>query len=463
MPSTALPEWRAGLALFATELRDPLRVQYRTPSGTQRFDLVQRQTRAEVAASVVLGRRLALAGAMTWLPIDRGGSGLTGLQPAAGQGLGDARVAARWYAVPRLGSGAGLALEAEVSLPTAAPDLYAGDGAVTVTPRLVLDARVHDTTLALQLGARVRRPQTVGQHVDATDLRAGLGVQQSFLDERLALLGEAHLVTPADNPLDRNGTALELQGGLAVCAGGAVQLFGVAGGGVLQGLGDTSLRVSVGLRLQSCGPGPRVPDRDGDHIADPEDRCPDVPGLATGMPLTHGCPPFLPRRPVDKLADVDGDGVPDRFDACVQLPGPRSADPKKHGCPATGINQTFQIEQRTEFEVDKWEIRPGFVPILQEVAKFLGAHPDVRRVLVEGHTDDTFTEAYNLQLSQKRAQAVYDWLVAHGVAKARLLVAGYGFSRPIADNATEEGRQRNRRVAFTVLEIAPPPVHRRGD
>jgi outer membrane protein OmpA-like peptidoglycan-associated protein len=459
MRSTAVPEWAAGLGLFATDQRDPLHVQYKTPSGTRTYDLVDRQAGVDLAASVVLGRRVALAAAMTSLAIDRGRSGLTGLQPPSGPALGDARLAARWYVLPRLGSGAGLAVETEVSLPTATPDRYAGDGSVTVTPRVVVDARVRDTVLALQVGAHLRQSQPLGQHLEGTELRVGVGLQQAWLDDRLSLLGEAHWVAPVDRPLDRNGSALE-QGGLAVCVGGGVQLFGVAGGGVLRGLGDTSLRISMGLRVQACGPGPRVPDRDGDHIPDLEDRCPDVPGPPSAHPLAHGCPQFLPRRPAQALPDVDGDGVPDLFDACPGLPGLRAADPRKHGCPATGINQTFQIEQRTEFEIDKWEIGPGFVPILQEVVKFLTSHPDIRRVLVEGHTDDTFTEAYNLQLSQKRAQAVFDWLVAHGVAKGRLIVAGYGFSRPIADNATEAGRQRNRRVAFTVLEIAPPPVHR---
>lgn len=83
-------------------------------------------------------------------------------------------------------------------------------------------------------------------------------------------------------------------------------------------------------------------------------------------------------------------------------------------------------------------------------------HPEVR-VRVRGHTDSTAEDAYNLDLSRARAQAVVAWLVAHGVDAARLEAEGVGEAEPIDTNATEEGRARNRRVEFVIVATDPDP------
>ena len=82
----------------------------------------------------------------------------------------------------------------------------------------------------------------------------------------------------------------------------------------------------------------------------------------------------------------------------------------------------------------------------------LAKNPQLKHVRVEGHTDNRGTAPYNLDLSKRRAASVVDYLVQHGIARNRLLSAGYGFERPIADNATALGRAKNRRVEFRLLE-----------
>ncbi len=98
-----------------------------------------------------------------------------------------------------------------------------------------------------------------------------------------------------------------------------------------------------------------------------------------------------------------------------------------------------------EFDLDSATLRAESKPVLDDVAKALASHPDWQ-LAIEGHTDSTGTPAHNQKLSEARAAAVRDYLTAHGVAASRLTSAGFGASQPVADNATELGRARNRRV-----------------
>jgi outer membrane protein OmpA-like peptidoglycan-associated protein len=98
-----------------------------------------------------------------------------------------------------------------------------------------------------------------------------------------------------------------------------------------------------------------------------------------------------------------------------------------------------------EFDTAKAAILPASEPVLAEVLKLMESRPDLK-LRVEGHTDNVGTAASNQALSQKRAAAVAAWLVAHGVDGDRLTSAGFGSTKPTADNSTEEGRAKNRRV-----------------
>lgn len=97
------------------------------------------------------------------------------------------------------------------------------------------------------------------------------------------------------------------------------------------------------------------------------------------------------------------------------------------------------------FDTDKATLRPDAQPVLAEVQKLLAQSPDLR-LAVQGHTDNTSTPAHNQQLSETRAQAVVAALTAQGSTADRLQAAGFGQSKPLADNATEAGRAQNRRV-----------------
>jgi len=102
------------------------------------------------------------------------------------------------------------------------------------------------------------------------------------------------------------------------------------------------------------------------------------------------------------------------------------------------------------FEVDKAELLATSTPELQAVARFMELHPGVR-VQISGHTDADGSPAYNLDLSQRRAEAVRTWLIQAGIAEERTQAKGYGEAKPVADNSTAEGRARNRRTEFLIL------------
>lgn len=97
------------------------------------------------------------------------------------------------------------------------------------------------------------------------------------------------------------------------------------------------------------------------------------------------------------------------------------------------------------FDTDQATIRPESTPILAEIVKLLSANPGLK-LTVEGHTDNAGTPAHNQTLSEGRANAVVGQLIARGIAPDRLAPRGFGQSRPVADNASEDGRARNRRV-----------------
>ena len=152
-------------------------------------------------------------------------------------------------------------------------------------------------------------------------------------------------------------------------------------------------------------------------------------------------PPPAPT--VQPALDSDGDGVPDNLDRCPNTAIGQKVD--ANGCPdilltLTGVN----------FKFDSARIEPNSEALLDQAVTALKDSSSVA-VRIEGHTDSVGTEAYNLLLSQRRAKAVEDYLIAHGIVGARLTTEGKGESVPVAPNETAAGRYQNRRVEFHVV------------
>lgn len=103
------------------------------------------------------------------------------------------------------------------------------------------------------------------------------------------------------------------------------------------------------------------------------------------------------------------------------------------------------------FDFDRATLRSGAQQNLYRLVTFLNDDPE-RELLIEGHTDSVGSESYNLDLSQRRAQSVRDFLASNGIAASRMAVRGFGKARPIASNESDAGRQQNRRVEVVILD-----------
>jgi len=114
----------------------------------------------------------------------------------------------------------------------------------------------------------------------------------------------------------------------------------------------------------------------------------------------------------------------------------------------------LNIPSSVSFDTDRYDIKPAFQPVLDQVAQTLQQNPEVNARIV-GHTDSTGSAAHNQTLSVNRAQSVVNYLAAHGVAAQRLSAEGRGTSQPIADNNTEAGRAANRRVEIYLRATGP--------
>lgn len=114
----------------------------------------------------------------------------------------------------------------------------------------------------------------------------------------------------------------------------------------------------------------------------------------------------------------------------------------------------IEIDEKIQFEHDKATILPVSFGLLDEVTKVFKDNPQLKKVLIEGHASSEGDANRNMKLSDERAKAVMKYLVDHGVDKARLSAKGFGVTQPVADNATEPGREKNRRVEFTIVDPA---------
>lgn len=336
---------------------------------------------------------------------------------------------------------------------TFSPYVAVGAGGLVIAP----DWRVDDNDPVLDYGAGVRLGLT-----ETIDLRLDVRHVISFSDTRNNLEAVAGLsfrlgsLKPKDS--DKDGISDKRDNCNDTPAGARVDATGCPmdadKDGVYDGL-DQCEGTPNGARVSPDGC-PMDSDKDG--VFDGLDGCASTPA---GTPVgPDGCP---------LVKDSDGDGVTDDLDRCADTPAGKTVD--ANGCPeekmveeATGAvematmatmeasaDMMESVVERGTFGLNSHKVSPEFKAELDQLAMALGENPTYRVRLI-GHTCNLGTAAYNMKLSYKRADAVKAYLMQKGVSADRLLVDGHGLKDPLASNATEEGRMKNRRVEIELMQ-----------
>jgi OOP family OmpA-OmpF porin len=414
-------------------------------------------------------------------------------RPSGGVESGDVRLFARARVLGPADDGLRLSVAASVWAPTGTRDAYSSDHQFRAGASLLIGGTQSGFAWSFESGGRSRRELLLA---GAVPLRVG-SVVFAAAAARYALdpgarvfagaeLGAEGTVTNGAKLLDPRSTRGLGLASLGWRIAGSPALVTLALGpgiGIAPGTGEWR---ALGRFAWSPEADPPPPDQDGDGVEDASDACVDLPGNPSSDPLMHGCPELPPDADLDSIPDPfdacptvagiptgvrsthgcprpkdrDHDGIADPADACPDLAGVPSADARRHGCPpeptpppkAALAERQIVISQQVQFETGTATLRPESDSVLEEVAALLRAHPEITRLEVQGHTDDTGSAELNRRLGTDRAAAVVAWLVAHGIESRRLVPRGHAAGRPIAENTTEEGRAKNRRVEFHLLE-----------
>ncbi len=200
------------------------------------------------------------------------------------------------------------------------------------------------------------------------------------------------------------------------------------------------------------------PDTDKDGVQDSKDDCPKIFGLAkfSGCPdtdndevedMNDACPTVAGQIQTGGCPDRDGDGIFDNVDACPSVPGVIAYK----GCPEPAPIDIRTAFEAIEFESGKSTLKAVSYPNLDKVVSYLLVNPNIR-LNMSGHTDNVGESLANIVLSTRRVETVRDYFVSNGISYTRFDIEGFGDTKPIADNKTATGRQKNRRVEVQVMK-----------
>jgi len=337
---------------------------------------------------------------------------------------------------------------------------------------------LHQTEFAGGLGFRIAMGERVSLRLEGRDLRYKVpltpGGPQDYRDQPEAFAGISFGIGGPPRDRDHDGVPDDDDRCPGTPPGARVDAVGCAldsdNDGVFDGL-DQCPNTPVGAIVDARG----CPlDADGDGVPDGIDKCPGTPKGATvdatGCPHDEDAdnvPDGIDQCPGTQKGclvnangcptDSDGDGVCDGLDQCPDSSPNAKVD--QNGCPIvvsdkeTQLLETGMIRlQNINFDTGRSTILPESEPVLDEVGNILARWPELK-IEIGGHTDSRGSAAKNAQLSKARAAAVMDYLTSKfpELDPSQFSAVGYGASRPIANNTTELGRSKNRRVEFKVL------------
>lgn len=384
-------------------------------TGAERFALVRHQLVLHLGASIVIADRLR-AGLHVPFAIHQDGEDaiVDGAihRAATAPAIGDVRIAADVRLLGRYGEPIVVAAGMRAWVPTGVASQFTSDGAFRIAPQVLaagtIGAFVWGARLAVIYRARddVYAGSQLGSELFGA-VMAGLRVADGALQIGPELWASSGF-TGGATFLGKRESAVGWILGAHVTTASGLRFGGGIGSGLGRGLGSPVVRVLASIEWGAPIPRARVPDREGHEEVDP------FTGF-TNPPPTHGEKPL-----------------------------------------AVVTESEIAIGESIQFVTDSAELVGDSDAVLGAVATVLREHPEIEKLRVEGHTDAIGDPTYNDQLSARRAASVTGWLVAHGIDGGRLESVGLGSRRPVAGNDTEEGRAKNRRVVFTIVERASP-------
>ncbi|QRN95134.1 tandem-95 repeat protein [Archangium violaceum] len=497
-------DWNLGLSF--NYAKDPLNF-LKPRTGDFVYEIVRDQFTFDLMGSVALFDRFELGVA---LPITSQGSGsaasVSPLLPGGLNvtGVGDLRLVPKARLLST-DSGLRLGIAVPVLLPTSGGRDFLGRDGVAVFPRLLGEwGRDGGPRVLANVGVNLQPGARFYNLNAGNELAYGLGAELPFQLGSHRISAEATLAGALGlKETQVEESPLELLAALRYHFTDSLAAHLGGGPGITRGYGTPAFRLFAGIAwtearhvepVRTEPPPPPNPDTDQDGILDVNDRCPDVAESSNGFEDTDGCPDELPPPPP---VDSDGDGLTDDQDRCPQVaedkdgfedadgcPDPDNdhdgvadaadkcpAEPEtingvqdEDGCPDQGKEKVrlererIVILEKVYFATNKDVILERSFSLLKQVAQVLRANPHVSKVRVEGHTDSQGADAFNQDLSQRRANSVRKHLVEQdGIAPERLEAVGYGETKPVSTNATAAGRDKNRRVEFNILETKEAP------
>lgn len=384
--------------------------------GEERAALVRHQLFAHLGASFVFVDRFRLAVSLPLALYQDGEDvAIEGIlhHSANAPAIGDLRFAMDARITGRFGDPFTLAAGVRAWVPTGVPSQFTSDGTVRVAPQLLAAGTVGVLVWGARLAlvARPRDDVYAGRQL-GSELFGAASAGVALAGGRVRIAPEVWLssgFTGGASFFGKHGTAIGWLLGAHVTTASGMRVGGGIGSGIGPGLGAPLVNA--------------------------------VASIEWGAPIVP--PPRAPAPDEDPEWSVD---------PAVVKPSPRPADRPL----AVVTDSEIEIGESVAFVTDSADLAGDSDAVLGAVATALREHPEIKKVRVEGHTDATGDPGYNEQLSSRRAAAVTQWLVAHGIDPARLESVGFGSRRPIASNDTEEGRARNRRVVFGIAERSSP-------
>jgi outer membrane protein OmpA-like peptidoglycan-associated protein len=494
---------------------------YASGSNRDEYLAVERMVTGHLTFAFGLWDRVELGALFPVVLHAAGDAGVGSLAPLSGVSPGDLRISPK-IRIYGEKNGFNLSLSPSFSIPTGTDDANAGEKGATFEPELAAAYHFREgSSLKLNVGYRLRPQVAFGRLLvdDEVTFSAGFSAHITGVfglsGEVFGALGVNENTDDPNQSLDAAERPVEALGSLDFDFGDHMLVVG-GGAGLTHGYGAPLYRAFLGWNGTFDLKPP--PDQDLDGVDDADDRCDTEPEDRDGFRDDDGCPD--PDNDNDGLADTsdqcpldaedrddfedadgcpdpdndkdgvadstdkcpvdaedqdsfeDADGCPDldndndsfsdNLDKCPLEPETKNGVTDDDGCPdeaAVQINEgKIEFKEPILFALNLANIDQRSSQLLDDIAALIAANPQLTKIRIEGHTDLLGNPAFNLKLSEDRAKAVLDALVARGIAADRFTSQGFGPSRPLCKERTPACDAKNRRTELILVEVNGKPV-----